>query len=110
MERVYVTRRGGTGTSFGCLGSIAMVMVVVAAVAVLAAVGLVVLAVIAAGVLVTGIALVTQRAWRMARGNTPPGARDRRGVIEATATEVRTDRPTLPEDGPGPVDGEHGGG
>ena len=87
-----------------------MVVVVLAAVALLAAVGLVVLAFISAGVLVTGVALVTQRAWRMARGRTPLGAPARGGVIDATATEVWTDRPTLPEEGLGPVDGEHSGG
>ena len=76
-------------------------VVVLAAVALFAVVGLAVLAVIVAGVLVTGVALVTRRAWRVARGKAPAGRRGRGGVIEATATEVRTDRPTLPEDGPG---------
>jgi anti-sigma factor RsiW len=108
VPRVYVTRRGGPGTSIGCLGSAFVVVVGLAAVALFAVVGLAVLAVIVAGVLVTGVALVTQRAWRGARGTAPARAPGRRGVIDATATEVRTDRPTLPEDGPGPADGGHG--
>jgi hypothetical protein len=89
----------------GCLGSILLIVVVLAAVALLAVAGLVVVAVIAAGVLITGVALVTRRAWQVARGKAPAGARGEGGVIEATATEVRTDRPTLPEDGPGSAGG-----
>jgi hypothetical protein len=109
VARVYVTRRGGPGSSLGCLGSVLVFVVVLAAVALFAVVGLAVLAVIVAGILVTGVALVTQRAWRVARGKAPAGRPGRRGIIDATATEVRTDRPTLPEDRPGPADGENGG-
>ena len=109
MARVYVTGSGRPGRSVGCLGSALVAVVALAAVALFAVVGLAVLAVLIAAVLVTGVALVARRTWRVARGKPPSGARGRRGVIEATATEVRIDRPTLPEDGPGPADGRDGG-
>ena len=109
VARVYVTRRGGPGASLGCLGSVLVLVVALAAVAFFAVVGLAVLAVIVAGILVTGVALVTQRAWRVARGKAPARGPGRGGIIDATATEVWTDRPTLPEDGAGPAEGENGG-
>ncbi len=86
-----------------------MLVVGLAAVALFAVVGLAVVAVIVAGILVTGVALVTQRVWRVARGKAPARGPGRGGIIDATATEVRTDGPTLPADGAGPADGGDGG-
>jgi hypothetical protein len=86
-----------------------VVVVALAAVALFAVVGLAVLAIIVAAVLVTGVALLTQRAWRVARGKPAAGAPGRGGVIDATATEVRLDRPTLPEDDRRGADGANDG-
>ncbi len=102
VPAVSVTRAGRPGAPFGCLGSIVAAVLVLAAVALIAAVGLVVLAVIAAGVLVTGLALLTRRGWRAVRGHPAETSWRRGGVIDVTATEEHPDPPTLPGDRPRP--------
>jgi hypothetical protein len=103
VPRVYVTGGGRPPTSLGCLGSVAMAVLVIVALVLIATVGLIVLLVVAAGLVVTAIGLLAQRLFHRGGGHTvPPGGPG--PIIDTTATESSADGPHLPPgspDGPG---------